>query len=456
MELTKSPLIDEIRAILNRKEPFIFHHYRVEFFQGDKIVKPLTITSIDTIRDYVNGFGDEIVLEVAIGAGTYEHELYPLRKDLMARLYKEPLCQEDPSKPETQTQMQLFRAIMPDDKSQVLEGNSRFMASQHAGDLSDIKYVKFQLVDQALELIRMMSVGTLLKDTTTAEALRYMLTKVSKDLPVDEQNKVLGVDMIEPSNKEPQKHVLIPHGLPFTDLPEWIEQKCSAIYNAGLGVYLQNHTWYVYPTHDTSRYDKALKTLTVVNVPPDRYGQIEKTWRETPNQLIVLASGQTQHFDTSERNELQDGNGVRFLDARKVLEGFSETIANRTQALRADNNHEFVSGERVSGLNNVISAAAKITSNIFLEASKLAKRKGAYVRCVWEHSDPSKIYPGMPVKFLYTVREKAYEAKGTVQHVHSFVSAHEAGLSNKRHNSQSILLLHLESLVEWQDDPEVY
>jgi hypothetical protein len=334
----------------------------------------------------------------------------------------------------------------------MVEGNGQRPTTREQGDISDMMTVKFQLIDQALEQIRMMSVGGLFRDTPPGELLRYLLTELSKDVKVDESNRVQGVQMVEAHNPEPQKHLVLPHGLPFVELPDFIAKRCAAFYRAGLGVYLQNHVWYVYPLYDSSRFDNEVKTLTLINIPSLAMPATERTFRLTPNQVFALVTGEVRYRDPSEQRQLNQGNGVRFTDARNVMNGFSESQGGRTQVLRAANNHEYVSQERKSGLNNVHVSSTAITGNVFHELSKMAARSGAILECIWNSSDPSKIFPGMPARYIYEVQGQVYEGKGTVLQAHHFVAMHGQGFSSRRHDTHTRLVVHLEGTVDWEQD----
>ncbi len=456
MGYENTSLTVEVDQILSEKNrTYSKYRWRAELrVRGEKDpIEILKTLSIDIRRDYVNAYGDEIVVAVAMGGGTFAYDVFPRRKELTITLYREPL--EDVSEDIDLTQdinNQTFTAVLIGESAEALEANDLRKQSKFMGDLNEIKTVKFQLIDQALEQIRMQSVGGVFRNNTTADVLKYLLTSVSREIDVDDENAVRGVDMYPPHNTTPQKTIVLPHGLRFTDMPEWITQKCAGIYNSGFGVYLQHRVWYVYPTHDLTRYRKAPKGLTLINVPPNRYPQIERTFRRTPNQTIALVTGQVKHLDPSEARQLNDGNGIRFTDARNVMNGFATTQNNRTLALRANNNNEYVTEQRKNGLNNVHLGPQRITSNTFVELSRMATRNGCYVLAVWENSDPGAIFPGMPVKLMYWLRNEVHEAVGVVTMAHHHIGSTRPGFENSRHFCTTTLQLFLEGSLAWEEE----
>lgn len=315
----------------------------------------------------------------------------------------------------------------------------------------DILYVKFQLTDPLVERLRMESVGGIFPDTSCADLLSFLLTDINQKLQLDEENKIEGVDFFEPTLKEKQKQIVLPHATRFVEAPDFLQSKVGGIYNAGLGFYLQKKHWYVYPLYDLTRFDKSLKTLTLVNVPKNRMPGAEVTYRTTGNQVIALITGATKFRDDSESQILNEGNGVRFLDARKLMDGFSETSKNRTTILRANNNNEFVAEQRKTGLNNVHASPVRITSNNFVELSRLAQRAGAPFQCVWENSNPDLLYPGMPVKYMYVVNGEVKEALGVLIRAHHNIGTYAPGAKSKRYVSNSVLTVFIDRKIDWAE-----
>jgi hypothetical protein len=208
-------------------------------------------------------------------------------------------------------------------------------------------------------------------------------------------------------------------------------------------VYLYRQIWYVYPLYDLTRFDESIQTLTLINVPTNQFPGVEWTFRKTASQIIALVTGEVKHFDRTEAKMMNEGNGTRWLDARRVVDGFADTSAgeNKATVMRAENNNEFLSETRNSGLNNVTMSTARITANKFAEASKLAQRAGAEIQCLWENSDMGAIFPGMPVKYLYIKDDRVQELTGIVLGADHYVQTHGKGITETRHRTDTVLHL---------------
>lgn len=459
MEIERTTIVEEINAII--AEPLREHvefNWYAEFKVGEKTYPALKVISIDILRDYANAFGDQIYLDCAIGAGTFSHLIYPFREDFEVVIYRRHMRPNDKRyKPvEENVVATTYRGYVLDAGSKVVESNGKLGTNAEMGDLIDILNVKIQLLDPTIEQIRMQSVGTIIRDKTTPVALHYLFTEVSKVADGDVENKVQGVNFYPeppttssrpPLNNEVQRHIVIPHGTPFFEVPEYLNRRCSGIYNSGLGFYLQKKNWYIYPLYYLKRFDEDRKTLTLVKVPDRRLPGSERTYRKTDNQTIALVTGAARHVDDSENKQVNEGNGVRFADARKMMSGFVEVEGNRAKALRANNNSEYVANERKTKLNNAKISDVRITSNNFMEASRLARRQGAFIQCIWQNSDMDSIFPGMGVKYIYTEKNEVKEVLGVVHQAHHYISSVSSELTSTQCQVNTALVLFVERLV---------
>lgn len=448
MELRDSPLWQEIKSIAfdQAQMPPVFA-WKSEFLANKKTITPFKTVSVEIFQDFKGAYGDEIILEVMIPAGDFVYDIYPYRRDLMVTLSKHgrERSSDNPTADPTAYSQQM-RATLIDDHSMVVEGMLNVAHSKESLNKMDIMTIKFQLLDLALERTRLHSVGGLFRDCTPSEVLNYVLTSVSTKLDLDETNAIKGVEMVESPNQDKYRHVVIPHGTRLPDLRNFLHSKVGGIYPTGVGMYLYQQRWYVYPLFDLTRFDQTTKTLTLINVPTNQMPGIERTFRKTANQVIALVTGDVKHLDRTESQLLNQGNGMRYLDARRVIDGFADTSTgdNKATVMRAENNNEFITDERPTGLNNVVMSPARISSNKFAEMSKLAIRTGSQLQCLWENSELGCIYPGMPVKYMYIKNDRIHELKGVVIGAQHYIQTHGRGVTETRHRMDTALHLFVE------------
>lgn len=447
MELRDSPLWQEISSVaFDRKGLPPIYSWKAEFKIGDKTVSPFKVVSLSVIRNFRNNYGDAVVLEIMIAAGDFVYDIFPNRQNLVVTLSKEGRLRETDEpvfSPDIETEQ--FRAILLDEhsSSMTVEGLLNVAHSRAALNTIDILKIELQLLDFALERCRFHTVGGIFMDVVPAEILKYAFTTVSQNMDLDERSIVKGMDMVDSPNTDKYKQVVIPHGTKFFDLPKFVQSRVGGIYPTGLGVYLFRQIWYVYPLYDLTRFDNSIKTLTLINIPKNQLPGIEWTFRKTANQVIALVTGDVKHLDRTEAKIANEGNGVRWLDARRVIDGFADTSAgeNKATVMRAENNNEFVIEQRDSGLNNIVVSPNRVTANKFAEASMLAQRTGAEIQCLWENSDMGAIFPGMPVKYLYIKDERVHELKGIVLGADHYVQTHGKGITETRHRTDTTLHL---------------
>lgn len=448
MELRESPLWQEIQAIAfnggGAPNPYA---WKATIVAGGIEIDPFKVISVEIFRDFRKNFGDEIELEIMIPAGTFVYDVYPSRKDLMISLRREGRQIESDSpllSPDIEAQQ--LRATLVDDYSAAVEGMRSSAHSRESLNLMEVMNVRFQLIDMALEHVRLHSVGGLFRDAVVGDVLKYILTTIANDIELDDTNKIKGVEMVDSPNTDKYKHIVIPSGTRLPDVPVLLQKKVGGLYPTGMGAYLYRQYWYVFPLYDLTRFDKSLKTLTLINIPTNQMPGIERTYRTTANQIIALVTGDVKHLDRSEAVIQNEGNGVRYLDARRVVDGYADTSEgeNKAKVMRADNNNEFMSESRENGLNNVRTSSSKITANKFDEMSKLAQRMGSEIQCMWENSAIGAIYPGMPVKFMYIKSDQIRELKGVVLGVQHYVQTHGVGVTETRHRTDSTLHLFVE------------
>lgn len=463
MELEKTPFFEEVDRILMGSEPPKYNFWGAEIRANGKVITPLQVNSIDIIRDYAGSYTDEIHLNVLLGAGTVEHAINPYKQDLVVTLRRSPVnadgsdtytekgdeYQFDPNVKgiDTYSQdvtVQSFRAFLVDDQAAQVEGNNPADTDIEMGDLQSLRKLRLQLLDFAAEQVRMKTVGTLFKNQTPGQVLDHLLTSVSQELEVDAPYRILGVKEVEYSNKSTREHIVVPHGTALTDMADFLHFRGGGLYNAGVGLYLQYRHWYVYPLYDHTRFDKELKTLTLINVPKTRLRGVEKTFRRTAYQVIALVTGETKQLDDTESAQLNRGNGLRFAGAEQVIGGFAKVENNKAVVTREENNSEFKAKDRKTGLNNVQMSPKFITDNPFVELSRMARRDGAHLQAVWENSDPGLIIPGMPVKYSYLYKDEVRTVYGTVVGAHHFIQQATPGFGNQRHVTNTVLTLFVE------------
>lgn len=450
MDIQKTTIMNEINAVLKDGVKPVFHRLEFVIHTPNGDVDPLFVIDMDIERNYIKNHFDVVTIQGAIPKGQFNYYVLPNKSKLEVTVRRIPLTEARHAVDDYQSDIraQRYKATLYNDKSPVLEGEDVTVSNVNTADMTDYATVKLQLQDPIIDRLRKQSVGGVYHDARGIDVVKYLLTKASRDAKVDLSVAVKGVTIANNSNTEVRKNIIIPHHTRFIDFPYLINRICGGIYSAGFHYYLQDRFWFLYAPFDITAYHQSRRTLTVLNVPNNRFPEPERSYRVTKTQVIILATGETKHNDLSERAQLNSGNGLRFIDANKIMDGFFNVKDNTMTATRSENVSEVLSESRPDDLNMIMESPERITANIFTEYVRLAERSGAFLQCVWESSDASLIYPGMPVKYMYIENNTAQELYGIVIGTHTFDAATNKGVANRRFVSKTSITLFVQRKVK--------
>lgn len=442
MEIENSSLMREVDKIIKGDTTPVHYEWKAIIKADGASYEPLKVLTIDTLANYEGNYADEILIVLAMPAGTFFKRIYPYQGAIDITLIRKPKYESGiGGVVQEKISTEVYTATLIDTGSPIIDGNTRNTPTEENLNLTSITDVTFQLINKSLEQLRLISVGGIYRGGTVEDVVKNILTSSSKIKYIDNTRSFKGVQMVPPSNKKARDHVVIPQGTMLMDVPDHINKHCGGFYSTGLGYYFQNDFWYLYPTFDTTRFNTADETLTIINVPPRKFPGVERTYRKNGRNLTILGTGSVKYSDSSDVDQLNDGNGVRFASADKFMNGFTKTENNKTVASRGKNNSEFVTQERDNKNNNVRLSGNAITANPMMEYARLARRQGGLLTMVWEHSNPTLITPGMVGKIMYLDGEDIKTLYGVVLQAHTFVGMSGQGMFGDKHMSTTSIAM---------------
>ncbi len=450
MEVEDTPLFREARAIMQSGETKTNFGWRGIVHYGDgKVYTPLQVVSVNTIRDYVNHFTDEMTCTFLIPLGKYARQIYPNRNELQISLVKIPLSELTNQGDENASlEAERYSAVLIDEDRSPTDGQGAEANDEFTLDLTQIIEVHFQLVNKSLEQIRLMSVGGVWRQTKVDNMLRTVLTKEASRADVDDQRAIEGVDMVPISNQDSKEQIVITHGTKLVDVPDFM-QKRYGVYNSGLGSFIQNKNWFIYPLYDTTQFPDRQKTVTIIVLPKRKFSSVERTYRSIGDSLTILMTSETAFKDDSGSQYLNEGNGARFTDPGKLFENTVTTGGNKAVMSRARNNSEVLTDQRPDGIQNVPMPADRITANPFSVFSDLSARNGGLFKGIWENSDSKLLLPGMAARILYSDQNEVKEIYGVIQGA-EHVSHHHGDLNSMKYINQSVVYVFVNKLARAQ------
>jgi len=454
MFLETSTLQAEITAIMQSQNP-VHATLRCNIVTPKETIVPLKIFSLDIERDYLSNFSDIMILEVAIPQGVYQYNILPQREDLKVELLRNILGEVDDApisndKPSTRT----YKAVIQNEASNAASATTAAATNIGSADLTGIATVRFQLIDPGLEQIRVSMVGGIYYDIIPGDVIRYTLSNLNTALKLSKAEEIKGVNIVPYDNQKVFRQVVVPHGTKPQDIAMLIQTDQGGVYSTGIGCYLQDALWYVWPLFNTKRFSKERRTLMVINIPANKFPGIERTYRLQGSAVIVMATGDTEHQDLSNQDQLNLGNATRFTHTDQMWNGsntydknFGESGKdNKFIIKRTDNSSEYAAIQR-AGQNNAPLSAARMRNNSFVEPSKLAMRNGSIMSLVWEYAKPELIYPGMPMKLKYLKADTVIELEGIVIGAHHYIHDTTRGPVQGKHICNTALTVFLQNLI---------
>jgi len=442
METRKSTVLEEIHAIFQDGSKPVHYVWKCTLEVNGEVIEPHRTFNIDIHRHYGEDYAEQIMAELQIAPSQYVDKIYPNRQNITATLYQIPLNEDGSENWDEKRYLQIYRGMIKGGKDMKLNPGREQGTSEDL-DMGGHVVVEFQLVSRALEQLRLKLPGGIYRDTTAGRVLKSIFDQERTRIKVDSIEAITGVDMVPPDNKVTREHIVVDHGLQLIQLPRFLQDSCGGVYNADIGFFLQGDKWYIWPKYGLERKEREKKVLTIFDVPANQFPGVERTYRETLGQVIVLCTGKSSNSDVSEVLDLNQGNGIRFTDAMQMLDGIVKMDNGVPIARRGASASEFVDSVRETGLNFAPIAAERITSNAMQMASRLAPRKGMTMQLEWENANPFVIYPGMPV-IMYTPRNGVLEErKGVVADAQFFI----APRAKTAKNSQQACVGHLAVFV---------
>lgn len=433
MEFEKSSLYLEVQSIFKSGINLEHYYYEAVIHLPDQNLIPIKVISIDLDKDYEVNYTDEIVLRILMPMGQYAKRLFKNKNNFEVTIKRTPLKEiAEESNSEKNIFTERFIGILVNQSNPLLEQDSGSIINEEVLDISDLLEVDIQLLSKPIDLIRMKTFGAPFRKATVTEVIQTVVMKESNNLNLDAISAPQGIDFVTANNTEVKEHILVPQGTKIIDLPNFL-QKHYGIYTSDVGFYYQDKYWFVYPIYNHSRFEEVDRKFTIINVPSTKLLGVEKTYRKDGNNIVALATGNNTIKDESDYDQLNHGNGARFLDASKVLDGFIDVKDNKATAVRTRNMNEVMNVPRDSNRNNVQFSPERITSNVFKSHSDLAKRNGSLITFNWENADPTLIYPGMPIKIMQLQGDKIEVLYGVLLKAHTYIHVKGRAVFANRH-----------------------
>lgn len=442
MDLDQSPISKEVSAIQAAGAADVHFTYSAVIDVNDETYVIPQLIQMDVTRNYRVNFADEITLRVLMSPRFVSHTLYPNKDNFTILVTKEPIGETDSTDAADQKIfVRRYRGILHGTGSQVLSGENPSDADPDKLDGLSFQEYTLELIDLAIEQFRVKQCGVIIRNMNALEATQGLLTYLSGTLVnLDEESSVKGVQAQIPDNETIRDTIQIPHHIYATRVPSYIQNECGGIYKGGIGLYFQNGFWYLYSEYDWNRFEQVDRTLTIINLPRRRLPGIERTYLNDRDRLIIIGTGDTNIIDTSEILQLNEGNGVRYINADRMIDDFHvDGLLDRERVTE-----ELVLTNRRSNMEFAPLTSRRIISNPYPEFTELYKRRGTFVQVVWENANPDLIEPGMQTRYVYSVNDVIKELPAVVVDTSYTTGIVNRGATQKRFQTQVAITLFME------------
>jgi len=442
----RSTLVIEAEAIINSTEVRKNWTYQAQFIVGNVKYPVLKVVTIDEEADYTIDFADNIKVEMMIGGGTYTKKILPFKENLRLQLDKVPngLFGNDLRNEAIETRM--FNVMIEDVESPDMAGSTpEYAMSADALDIGNIMRIRVELTDINVDLIRTATFGTVLVAKRPSEAIESVLTQMGSYITRDIESKILGVDVHPGDNSKIIEQFVIPHGTRFVDFPDYLHNRVG-VYNSGLGFFYKDRRFYVWPLYNFKRSENVEKKVTFIIAPQNRFPGVEKTYRTTANQTVVLITGGAKTIDTSEHFAQTEGSGIRMADTTALLEGFAKVSKGIAAVKRSEGVSEFVGMLRAGELNKV--ATRPSSNNLYKETSSIAARLGNRMMVVWENADPSLLKPNVAAEVMIEKDGLPVILPATILAVHSYTGSPSNSIAAGMHRTVCLVTLYVDRTTD--------
>lgn len=397
-----------------------YHNVRttVNIRANNKWIKPTRLDFLNLHRDYGGGaLGDVRQIEFLMLLGEYTYNLLPYRDNIWVDISDLPLAEGTSERNwERKTVTKRYKAILDlqSDDNMVLTNKNAAMASQQQMDTIGMKRVVITLIDEVCYKLMMTSVGTTLRQMTTIDMLVWIHKHYFNQVFANTSKRILSENVWrQDSNPDIQHQIAFPDGLLLKDVGRFLQNDEVGVYPTGLGRYIQDDQFYVYPLFDVTRYQKSARVLNIINIPNDRFQGAERTYLVGAKSVTILVTGTVHSEDQSTGIKIQEGNGIRFGDATRLLtQGLTKD--NRLLLDRATNLFEAAGEALAEGVNNIRWAAERYSSNPYKYYTTMAQRRGQKADVQWVRGNANILEPGMPVKYQTLDGETVRTYHGTL------------------------------------------
>lgn len=437
-------LYDTIHGILLKARGPRYRH-KATFVSAGGTAVTLAVVEKWSSSDYATSFCTDMTLHVATTVKDYRDVLYKYRDNLKCVVQK---IQIDPTSGTDviggKVTNATYRCFLIDNADASMPHGNPMTSGTYIDGKDDMRYFHVQLVDPVAEYMSVRSAGGISRYNSNEDFLRASILVAGRSEKGQQDIFLKGLEMVPSVTKgETTNDMVIPHSVKLIDLPGWLQEHENGLYDKGLGSFIQNGIWYIYPLYRTDHLKTAVKKMVVFQVPSNLVPIADNTSYVDGDTLYVICTGSPSIQDISVSAQFNGGNGTRFIRADAMMDSPTEQGGNTAVFNRSKYMAEFQNVEREDGFAIAPMAKVKATNNVAFEMSRLAMNNGQLFTTTWQNSNAELVFPGMPVQVYHDIGGKIKAYTGTLFQIDEQWALERPGLTDQTQTSVAGMVMFL-------------
>lgn len=417
------------------------------FVVGTDVIPIFTVLGQRIMRNFIDSFAEVNMLSVQVPASLYADTIVPNSNNLKVRLTRKTNESTGRESDAPGTGVILYNAMLSDVSDPYANATGNGDSSQAVNSLQLVD-LHIQLIRPYIDDLRVAEVGGSFPDSRVGDVMGYKLCPDNTGVSDTALNSgtfegIRGLDIDPPTNQSAYRNLEIPVGTRLTKVPRYLQDRYG-VYATGMGRFVDNGIWYVYPLADFTRFNRKKKTLTIVNIPASQANGLDQSYLYKAEQLTVFATGRSNQFDNSDQVQQTSGNIVNFTKASSLSTGMVRNDKNKAIPVLSETNKSFSVADRPKGDNKAVTTSGRFTDNPYKDASEQSMGLGSLMTFNWENSQPSLLYPGMPVKVQYSKGDDVQVKMGTLFSTETSISPSTSQFTDNDYRSVTKLFVFVE------------
>lgn len=415
--IEQSLIFGDIQKIVqNTNEKYTSFQYEVWLHTPALDYQLEQLISVEYMRNFNNNLGDHVVITANIPGGLFIKQIYPYRDILEVSI----------------------RKVFPKGDYENIDNRYKFVLTNNTGAIEGSRYsndteeeldkkeafkIEGQCIDRELIGIMNQPIKLFQIKEVAERLIPAILVNSLSEMKIEGQPLKLKIDMVPPDNKE-QIELLIPSGMNAIEIPTYAQMSESGgVYNYGLGCYFWNKLGkepilFIYPLFSPHRFDNAgkCKKLLFFYTGTSKYDNIENTYYEDGDSIMVIAGSNSQAVDKGETEYINTGDSVMIPSQKGMNERNVELGSSSVSVDVEGSASSHGVKQRRDGFNIVKTVNTRNTCKYF---SGLNEKSMTQYTITWNYAEPDLVYPGMPCCYIYQHKEKGVlKLTGQVQAIY--------------------------------------